>query len=113
MEGGVDHGGAGELARAQVALMTAFTPEGLDLRGLLARLISTLPDLNDRLAAQVSSLAVTYPPTTPGGHPLTGTRAPDLTLGDTGLFALLRVDRHLLLDLTGSLTAALATTHRK
>ncbi|MGN5635414.1 aromatic-ring hydroxylase C-terminal domain-containing protein, partial [Streptomyces sp. AC154] len=35
-------------------------------------------------------------------HPLTGTRAPDLTLGDTGLFALLRVDRHLLLDLTGS-----------
>ncbi|WP_371100926.1 FAD-dependent monooxygenase [Streptomyces sp. PU_AKi4] len=89
-------------SRAQVALMTAFTPEGLDLRGLLARLITTLPDLNDRLAAQVSSLAVTYPPTTPDAHPLTGTRAPDLTLGDTGLFALLRADRHLLLDLTGS-----------
>ncbi|MER6688160.1 FAD-dependent monooxygenase [Streptomyces minutiscleroticus] len=89
-------------SRAQVALMTAFTPEGLDLRGLLARLITTLPDLNDRLAAQVSSLAVIYPPTTPGAHPLTGTRAPDLTLGDTGLFALLRADRHLLLDLTGS-----------
>lgn len=89
-------------SRAQVALMTAFTPEGLDLRGLLARLITALPDLNDHLATQVSSLAVTYPPTTPGGHPLTGTRAPDLNLGDTGLFALLRVDRHLLLDLTGS-----------
>ncbi|MFJ4858343.1 FAD-dependent monooxygenase [Streptomyces sp. NPDC088730] len=89
-------------SRAQVALMTAFTPEGLGLRGLLARLITTLPDLNDRLAAQVSSLDVTYPSTTPGDHPLTGTRAPDLTLGDTGLFALLRVDRHLLLDLTGN-----------
>ncbi|MFC8078578.1 FAD-dependent monooxygenase [Streptomyces sp. NPDC057307] len=90
-------------SRAQVALMTAFTPEGLDLRGVLARLITTLPDLNDHLAATVSSLAVTYPPTTPGDHhPLTGTRAPDLTLGNTGLFALLRVERHLLLDLTGS-----------
>ncbi|MEU3743254.1 hypothetical protein AB0E78_40130 [Streptomyces sp. NPDC032198] len=33
---------------------------------------------------------------------MTGTRAPDLALGDTGLFALLRVDRHLLLDPTGS-----------
>ncbi|MER6677540.1 FAD-dependent monooxygenase [Streptomyces sp. NPDC000983] len=89
-------------SRAQVALMTAFTPEGLDLRALLARLITTLPDLNDRLAAQVSSLAVTYPPTTPDAHPLTGTRTPDLTLGGTGLFALLRADRYLLLDLTGS-----------
>jgi hypothetical protein len=89
-------------SRAQVALMTAFTPEGLGLRGLLAQLITTLPGLNDRLAAQVSSLAVTYPATNPGAHPLTGTRAPDLTLGDTGLFALLRVDRHILLDLTGN-----------
>ncbi|CAL9672335.1 FAD-dependent monooxygenase [Streptomyces sp. enrichment culture] len=89
-------------SRAQVALMTAFTPEGLDLRGLLTRLITTLPDLNDHLAAAVSSLAVAYPATTPDAHPLTGTRAPDLTLADTSLFALLRADRHLLLDLTGS-----------
>ncbi|MFH8610593.1 FAD-dependent monooxygenase [Streptomyces sp. NPDC018029] len=91
-----------ETSRAQVALMTAFTPEGRDLRGLLARLITTLPNLNDRLAAQVSSLAVTYAPTSPDAHPLTGTRAPDLPLGDTTLFALLRADSHLLLDLTGS-----------
>ncbi|MGW0877185.1 FAD-dependent monooxygenase [Streptomyces sp. NPDC002740] len=89
-------------SRAQVALMTAFTPEGLDLRRLLARLITTLPDLNDHLAAHVSSLAVTYPPITPDAHPLTGTRAPDLTLGDTTLFALLHADRYLLLDFTGS-----------
>ncbi|MFF1278027.1 FAD-dependent monooxygenase [Streptomyces marokkonensis] len=89
-------------SRSQVALMTAFTPEGLDLRGLLARLLTVLPDLNHHLAAKVSSLAVTYPPTAPGAHPLTGTRAPDLALGDTSLFALLRADGYLLLDLTGS-----------
>ncbi|MFJ4152703.1 hypothetical protein ACIP10_34720 [Streptomyces galbus] len=80
--------------------MTAFTPEGLDLRGLLAQLITALPAVNDHLAAKVSSLAVTYPPTTPAAHPLTGTRAPDLPLGHTSLFALLRADSHLLLDLT-------------
>ncbi|MDG9701951.1 FAD-dependent monooxygenase [Streptomyces sp. DH37] len=91
-----------ETSRAQVALMTAFTPEGLSLRGLLAQLIAALPGLNDRLAAQVSSLAVTYPPDRPDAHPLTGTRAPDLTIDDTNLFALLRADSHLLLDLTGS-----------
>ncbi|MEE1940612.1 FAD-dependent monooxygenase [Streptomyces sp. TRM 70361] len=90
-----------ETSRAQVALMTAFTPEGISLRALLSRLITTLPDLNDHLAAQVSSLAVTYPPDRPGAHPLTGTRAPDLALGGTGLFALLRADSYLLLDLTG------------
>ncbi|MFJ8927429.1 FAD-dependent monooxygenase [Streptomyces sp. NPDC102364] len=88
-------------SRAQVALMTAFTPEGLDLRSLLVRWITSLPDLNEHLATQVSSLAVTYSPATPDAHPLTGTRAPDLRIGDTDLFALLRADRYLLLDLTG------------
>ncbi|MFF7234619.1 FAD-dependent monooxygenase [Streptomyces sioyaensis] len=91
-----------ETSRAQVALMTAFTPEGLALRGLLSQLITTLPELNDRLAAQVSSLAVTYPPTTPNAHQLTGTRADDLAIDDTSLFALLRADGYLLLDLTSS-----------
>ncbi|OON78083.1 FAD-dependent monooxygenase [Streptomyces tsukubensis] len=88
-----------ESSRAQVALMTAFTTEGLSLRALFARLITDLPDLNDRLAAQVSSLSVAYPAA--GAHPLTGTRAPDLPLEGTGLFALLRADGYLLLDLTG------------
>lgn len=88
-------------SRAQVALMTAFGPEGRALRRLFARLITALPDLNDRLAAQVGSLAVSYPPADAAAHPLTGTRAPDLTIGDTGLFALLRADSYLLLDLTG------------
>ncbi|OEV04515.1 FAD-dependent monooxygenase [Streptomyces oceani] len=89
-----------ESSRAQVALMTAFTPEGLSLRGLFAQLISTLPDLNDALAAHVSSLDVTYPPADPDAHPLTGSRAPDLAIDDHQLYALLRVDGYLLLDLT-------------
>ncbi|MCX5384651.1 FAD-dependent monooxygenase [Streptomyces sp. NBC_00083] len=91
-----------ETSRAQVALMTAFTPEGLALRGLLGQLIAGLPELNDRLAAQVSSLSVAYRPTAPDAHPLTGTRADDLAVDDTGLFALLRADGYLLLDLTSS-----------
>ncbi|MGW7294571.1 FAD-dependent monooxygenase [Streptomyces xiamenensis] len=91
-----------ETSRAQVALMTAFTPEGLALRGLFSQLIATLPELNDRLAAQVSSLAVTYPPTVTDAHRLTGTRAGDLAVDDNGLFSLLRADSYLLLDLTGS-----------
>ncbi|CAM5697484.1 FAD-dependent monooxygenase [Streptomyces fumanus] len=99
-------------SRAQVALMTAFTPEGLDLRHLLAGLITTLPDLNDHLAAQVSSLAVAYPPAAPDAHPLTGTRAPDLAVGHTGLFALLRADSYLLLDLTGDPARPLGTWSR-
>ncbi|MFE0689651.1 FAD-dependent monooxygenase [Streptomyces xiamenensis] len=90
-----------DTSRAQVALMTAFTPEGLALRGLLGQLITALPELNDRLAAQVSSLAVTYPPTGTNAHPLTGTRAGDLALGDNGLFSSLRADSYLLLDFTG------------
>lgn len=96
-----------ETSRAQVALMTAFTTEGLSLRGLLARLITDLPGLNDRLAAQVSSLSVAYPPAGADAHPLTGTRAPDLALDGTGLFALLRADGYLLLDLTGDAARSL------
>ncbi|WP_320775459.1 FAD-dependent monooxygenase [Streptomyces sp. CRN 30] len=94
-------------SRAQVALMTAFSAEGLGLRGLLAGLIAELPELNDRLAAQVSSVSVAYPPDGADAHPLTGTRAPDLPLGGTGLFALLRADSYLLLDLTDGTTRSL------
>ncbi|MEU6993954.1 FAD-dependent monooxygenase [Streptomyces sp. NPDC046465] len=91
-----------ETSRAQIALMTAFTPEGLALRSLLSQQIATLPEFNDRLAAQVSSLSVAYPPTAPDARRLTGTRADDLAVGDTSLFSLLRADGYLLLDLTGS-----------
>jgi 2-polyprenyl-6-methoxyphenol hydroxylase-like FAD-dependent oxidoreductase len=67
-------------SRAQVALMTAFTPEGLEQRTLLAELITALPDLNDHLAAQVSSLAVAYPPTTTDAHARCPAPAPPTSL---------------------------------
>lgn len=95
-----------ESSRAQTALMTAFSPEGQALRAHLSRLLATQPALNATLAEQVSGLAVSYPPTDPTAHPLTGTRAPDLALeGSGGLFSQLCADRHLLLDLTGDALA--------
>jgi 2-polyprenyl-6-methoxyphenol hydroxylase-like FAD-dependent oxidoreductase len=95
-----------ESSRAQTALMTAFSPEGLALRGELSTLLATHPALNATLAERVSGLAVGYPPADPAAHPLTGTRAPDLAVeGSEGLFSLLRPGRPLLLDLAGDLPA--------
>ncbi|MET8545192.1 FAD-dependent monooxygenase [Kitasatospora sp. NPDC004799] len=91
-----------DTSRAQVALMTAFSPQGLDLRALLGEMIGVNPQLNKDLAERVSGLAVAYPPTDPAAHPVTGTRAPDLALGGTTLFALLTEGTHVLLDLTGA-----------
>lgn len=96
-----------ETSRAQVALMTGFTPEGIDLRALFSRAIATHPSLNQTLAEHLSGLSVHYPPADPSAHPLTGTRAPDLAFTDSGagplsLFALLRADKYVLLDLTGT-----------
>ncbi|RAJ71195.1 2-polyprenyl-6-methoxyphenol hydroxylase-like FAD-dependent oxidoreductase [Streptomyces sp. Amel2xB2] len=90
-----------EHSRAQTALMTAFTPEGLALRSLLSELIAEQPGFARALAERLTALAVRYP-AGPAAHPLAGTRAPDLALAgtDTGLFALLRPDAYLLLDLT-------------
>ncbi|MFF8676025.1 FAD-dependent monooxygenase [Streptomyces sp. NPDC015242] len=98
-------------SRAQTALMTAFSPEGRDLRSLLSQAVATQPEFNRNLAERLTGLAVNYPPADPSAHPLTGTRAPDLAFasGDTAtepgassLLALLRADRYTLLDLTGS-----------
>ncbi|MFZ4187704.1 FAD-dependent monooxygenase [Streptomyces pseudogriseolus] len=95
-----------EHSRAQTALMTTFTPEGLDLRAVLNRLIATLPELNRALAERLTALAVTLPSPGPTAHPLTGTRAADLifTGTDDTLFTLLPPDAHLLLDLTAGHT---------
>ncbi|GAA2437054.1 hypothetical protein GCM10010191_59880 [Actinomadura vinacea] len=79
--------------------MTAFTPEGQDLRALLSRLIATVPELSRELAERLSGLAVAYE-RPPGVHPLTGRRAPNLRLPDGELFTLLHPGRHVLLDLT-------------
>ncbi|MFI2376619.1 FAD-dependent monooxygenase [Streptomyces sp. NPDC018964] len=95
-----------EHSRAQTALMTTFTPEGLDLRAVLSRLIATLPELNRTLAERLTALTVTSPHPDPTAHPLTGTRAPDLafTGTDDTLFTLLPPDTPLLLDLTADHT---------
>jgi hypothetical protein len=42
-----------------------------------------------QLAAELYGLALTYPPTDPSAHELTGWRVPDLPAGDTSVFALL------------------------
>ncbi|MFF7189056.1 FAD-dependent monooxygenase [Streptomyces sp. NPDC008222] len=86
--------------RAQTALMSTYTPETTALRTVLGGLIATVPEFSRELARRVSGLSAAYPAA--GGHPLTGRRAPDLALDrTTGLFALLRPGRHVLLDLTG------------
>lgn len=91
-----------EHSRAQTALMTAFTPEGLDLRSLFSGMLATQPAFNRALAERLTALAVHYPSADPAAHALTGTRVPDLALTgpDKSLFALLRPGAHLLLDLT-------------
>ncbi|MGW2013581.1 FAD-dependent monooxygenase [Streptomyces sp. NPDC001927] len=101
-----------EHSRAQTALVTTFTPEGLALRSLLSELIVTRPEFSRELAERLTGLSVGYPPADPAAHPLTGTRAPDLacTGTDRGLLSLLRPDAHLLLDLTaGGALAARST----
>ncbi|MCX4234978.1 FAD-dependent monooxygenase [Streptomyces ortus] len=92
-----------EHSRAQTALMTGFTPEGLDLRSFLSGMIATQPGFGGALAERLTALAVTYPASDAAAHPLTGSRAPDLafTGSGSGLHGRLRADGHLLLDLTG------------
>ncbi|MCP2260990.1 2-polyprenyl-6-methoxyphenol hydroxylase [Streptoalloteichus tenebrarius] len=108
-----------EGSRAQVALMTGFSPEGTDLRALISRAIATQPSFNRMLAERLTGLAVSYPPQDPSAHPLTGTRAPDLVFadadaeaGESSLFALLRADSYVLLDLTGAAVSPLGDLAR-
>ncbi|MCZ0999520.1 FAD-dependent monooxygenase [Streptomyces mirabilis] len=110
--------------RARTALITTFTPEGLDLRSLLGELITGQPAVSLTLAERLTALDVSYPSTDPAAHPpsdsvreyphhasLTGTRAPDLAFTGTnaGLFTLLRADAYLLLDLTADGSLAIPT----
>jgi 2-polyprenyl-6-methoxyphenol hydroxylase-like FAD-dependent oxidoreductase len=91
---------------AQTALIAAFSPEGLALRDVLADLMSRTPGMSAHLAADMSGLALSYPPADPAAHPLTGQRAPDLPVGATSLFHLLADGRALLLDFHGTLDQA-------
>jgi hypothetical protein len=76
--------------RAQTALITTFSAEGLALRDVLSGLLGRIPAMGAQLAAELSGLAVAYPPADPGAHELTGRRIPDLPAGDISLFGLLR-----------------------
>ncbi|MFJ1566357.1 hypothetical protein ACIOG8_19405 [Streptomyces erythrochromogenes] len=96
--------------RAQTALMTGHSPEGQALRARLSGLIADLPELSRTLAERLSALSVAYP-AGEDDHRLAGTRAPDLRLGGTGLFALLRTGHHVLLDLSGGTPPAEGVTH--
>ncbi|MFE2042548.1 FAD-dependent monooxygenase [Streptomyces sp. NPDC059477] len=91
-----------EHSRAQTYLFHAFSPEGLALRDLLSRMVPRSREFSDFLAGRLTALDVTYPGADPAAHPLTGVRAPDLTFTgtDADLFALLRADSYLLVDLT-------------
>ena len=99
-------------SRAQTALMTGFTPEGLDLRAFLSGMIATQPAFGTVLSERLTALAVDYATPDPAAHPLVGTRAPDLAFTGSGngggLMGRLRADRYLLLDLTRGVLADLA-----
>lgn len=91
--------------RAQMPLMTQFTPQISAMREVLSEMIGRVPELNRILAENTSGLDVVYPPSAPDAHPLTGRRAPNLTFSDgTTLLGLSTPTRYLLLDLTGGAT---------
>ena len=89
-------------ARAQFALLDSGrggADELAPLREILTELLR-LPDTNRHLAGVVSGLGVRYD--LPGaGHELLGARMPDVELGGTRLFELLRTGRGVLLDFGG------------
>ncbi|MEW1740014.1 FAD-dependent monooxygenase [Nocardia beijingensis] len=90
------------ITQAQAALMTAFSPDGRQLRALLSDMITNRPEFARTLGEHLSGLSATYP-AAPGAHPLIGHRAPDLPLTDgRTLFATLTGARHVLVDLTGA-----------
>ncbi|MFC4464573.1 FAD-dependent monooxygenase [Streptomyces xiangluensis] len=96
-----------EHSRAQTALMTGFTPEGIDLRSLFSKMLATQPALNKALSERLTALAVSYPAPDRSAHSLTGSHAPDLafTGSEKRLFSRLRPDSYLLLDLTAGALA--------
>jgi 2-polyprenyl-6-methoxyphenol hydroxylase-like FAD-dependent oxidoreductase len=96
-----------ELTDAQSVLMTAWTPEGKNLRSFLGGAVAREPGFSRYLADAVSGLSVAYPPRDTAAHPLVGRRAPDLRLsGGSGLFSLLEPGHHVLIDMAGGRAVA-------
>ncbi|MFI9051938.1 monooxygenase [Streptomyces sp. NPDC053427] len=64
---------------AELTLVPQYQRPAAALRGLANELLG-MPEVNRRLAAQVSALGTVYPPATPGADPLAGRRMPDIGL---------------------------------
>ncbi|WP_158883660.1 FAD-dependent monooxygenase [Amycolatopsis anabasis] len=77
------------------------------LRAMMDSLLE-IPDVNIRLAGQVSALATSYP--SPGEDPLVGTRMPDITLDSPGLRVskLMHAGKFGYIDFTGDGAAQVA-----
>jgi 2-polyprenyl-6-methoxyphenol hydroxylase-like FAD-dependent oxidoreductase len=82
---------------AQTALMSTFTPLGLELRSFLSSTVADVPSFSEFLAEEMSGLGVAYP--VPDAHPLAGRRAPDISFADGArLHSLLASARHVLIE---------------
>ncbi|WP_328609506.1 FAD-dependent monooxygenase [Amycolatopsis sp. NBC_00345] len=67
-----------ELTLAQTELITTTSAEGMALRAWLSDTIARQPAFSRALAVRLTALDVAYPPASPGAHPLTGARFPDM-----------------------------------
>ncbi|GAA2067362.1 monooxygenase [Streptomyces albiaxialis] len=90
---------------AELTLVGQYRRPAAALRKLLDELLG-MPEVNRRLAGQVSALGTAYPPTTPDADPLVGRRMPDVGLTVAGseatrVYELLHQGRFVLLGLAG------------
>lgn len=89
----------------ELALDPRYERPATALRGLLDRLLG-MPEVNRRLADQISALGTVYPPTSPDADPLVGRRMPDIGLkavdsAATRVYELLHRGRFVLLSAAG------------
>lgn len=68
---------------AELPLVDRYRQPAAALRGLFEELLKT-PEVNRRLADQVSALGTSYPAASPDADPLVGRRMPDIDLSVTG-----------------------------
>ncbi|MDA2814690.1 monooxygenase [Nocardiopsis sp. RSe5-2] len=90
---------------AELSLVPRYRRPGAALRALFDELLR-MEEVNRELAARVSGLGTSYPPTAPGADPLAGRRMPDIgaAAADTGaarVHALLAGGGFVHLDLAG------------
>jgi 2-polyprenyl-6-methoxyphenol hydroxylase-like FAD-dependent oxidoreductase len=76
------------------------------VRPALIRLLLGLAPVQRLLRDRISGLAIAYPPRDERDHPWTGLRVPDLAIGESRLYELMRDGRFVLLDSDGEVTRA-------